>query len=124
MSRAVIPTDERRGAGGIPEAWPALLTREQVCAYLGMSPESFATACAVAPVVLGVKLLRWRRADIDDWVAGLPSRLRRSSDRESDEAVEAPQPFKIASEERRLSAMANATKRAARKPERRACKKN
>ncbi|WP_395444906.1 hypothetical protein [Caulobacter sp. UC70_42] len=50
--------DTRTLIGGIPEAWPALLTREQVCAYVGMSADSMARTCPVAPVALGVKLLR------------------------------------------------------------------
>jgi len=120
MANPLPPLDASRVVGSIPQAWPALLTREQVCAYVGMSADSFANACPVAPVILGVRLLRWRRSDIDAWVEGLPNRLMRGA---SDLSVEiggaAPQPFKLAGEERRHSAVENAQRRAARKPDKR-----
>lgn len=105
--------DTRTLIGGIPEAWPALLTREQVCAYVGMSADSMARTCPVAPVALGVKLLRWRRKDIDAWIEGLPSRLLRHGRGASDDTAPiAPQPTKLAGEERRNDALARASQRA------------
>ena len=64
--------------GAIPDAWPCLLTREQLCAYLGISAETLIRICPVPALELGVKLWRWRRSDIDDWAAGLPSRQQGS----------------------------------------------
>lgn len=98
--------------GGIPEAWPALLTREQVCAYVGMSADSMSRVCPVPPVALGVKLLRWRRKDIDAWVEGLPSRLLRGGRATTDIDETAPQPFKLAGEDRRRTAVERANQRA------------
>lgn len=107
-----VTQDTRTLIGGIPEARPALLTREQVCAYVGMSADSMSRVCPVAPVDMGVKLLRWRRKDIDASVEGLPSRLLRGgrATTEIDEA--SPQPFKLAGEERRNGALARASQRA------------
>jgi predicted DNA-binding transcriptional regulator AlpA len=105
--------DTRTLIGGIPEAWPTLLTREQACAYVGMSADSMARTCPVPPVALGVKLLRWRRKDIDAWVEDLPSRLlRHGRGASGDTASVAPQPSKLAGEERRNSALARAGQRA------------
>jgi predicted DNA-binding transcriptional regulator AlpA len=94
----------------IPEAWPLLLCREQLAAYLGMSAETIRRICPVAPLDLGVNLVRWRRPDIDAWVAGLPARLVRGA---HGVATPAPTPSRAASEERRLSAVERARDRAA-----------
>jgi hypothetical protein len=64
-------------------------------------------------VALGVKLLRWRRKDIDAWIEGLPSRLlRRGRDASDDSASVAQQPSKLAGDERRNGALARASQRA------------
>jgi hypothetical protein len=65
----------RHWAGGIPDAWPALMTREQVCAYLSIGAATFAKICPVAPLDLGANVLRWSRVQIDAWVAKVPPRL-------------------------------------------------
>lgn len=60
---------------GVPEAWPALLTREQLCAYLGgMSDPTVRKVCPVAAVDLGANVLRYRRSEIDEWLERLHSR--------------------------------------------------
>lgn len=62
-------------SGGIPEAWPALLSRDQLCAYLGgASDTTVRKVCPVAPVDMGANVLRYRRAEIDAWLASLPHR--------------------------------------------------
>lgn len=57
--------------------WPALLDEDLAAAYLHMSPESFRAVTAqnkVAPVDMGLRLLRWRRRDLDALVDRLPAR--------------------------------------------------
>lgn len=62
----------------IPEAWPLLLTREQLCAYLGgLSWETVKKVLTVAPVDLGANVLRYRRPEIDAWVDTRPARGER-----------------------------------------------
>lgn len=71
---------------GVPEAWPALLTREQLCAYLGgMSDPTVRKICPVAAVDLGANVLRYRRTEVDGWLAGLRHRgLRLPTENEQD----------------------------------------
>ena len=61
--------------GFVPASWPQLLSRQQLSAYLTLSPDAISRICPVAPLELGVRVLRWRRADIDAWLEGLPVRL-------------------------------------------------
>lgn len=53
-------------------AWPLLLTREQACAYLSVSPVTFQKICPVPAVALGAAVTRWNRNQIDEWVNSLP----------------------------------------------------
>ena len=96
--------------GRIPEAWPLLLTRELVCAYVCMSADTMKRICPVQPIALGAKLLRWRKADIDDWIAGLPVRLAKGEAATDN----VPAPAQIAGEERRFSAVERAKQRSSR----------
>lgn len=67
----------------VPEAWPALLSREQLCSYIGVSPTTLTRVCPVRPLDLGANLVRYSRAQIDEWVATIPPRLmaaRRTED--------------------------------------------
>ena len=71
---------------GVPDAWPALLTREQLCAYLGgMSDPTVRKICPVAAVDLGANVLRYRRSEIDEWLGRLRARgLRAAPEGEQD----------------------------------------
>jgi hypothetical protein len=52
-----------------------LLTREQLRTYLGgVSDETLLRICPVAPLELGVRLVRWNRRQIDEWLDALPAR--------------------------------------------------
>jgi len=63
-------------ADGIPEAWPALLSREQLCAYAGgISDTTLRKVCPVPAVDLGANVLKYRRAEVDAWLA-LPTSPR------------------------------------------------
>lgn len=55
-------------------AWPLLLSKQQLASYLGMSGSTLAKVCPVAPVDVGASLVRYSRAQIDEWVATLPAR--------------------------------------------------
>lgn len=103
---------DRSGATGIPEAWPLLMSQEQACAYLGLSRHSFSRVCRVPPVDLGVRLLRWRRPDIDAWIAGLPTRLVGRHAGGDDVAAAPPAAGEIPADERRFSAVEKARHRA------------
>ena len=59
----------------VPETWPTLLSRNQLCAYIGVGAETITRICPVRPLDLGANLVRDSRRQIDDWVATLPPRL-------------------------------------------------
>jgi predicted DNA-binding transcriptional regulator AlpA len=59
----------------VPETWPTLLSRDQLCAYIGVSVDTITRICPVRPLDLGANLVRYSRRQIDDWVATLPPRL-------------------------------------------------
>lgn len=59
----------------VPEAWPALLSRDQLCAYIGVSADTLAKICTVRPLDLGANLTRYNRTQIDSWLETLPPRL-------------------------------------------------
>ena len=71
---------------GVPDAWPILLTREQLCAYLGgLSDVTLRKVCPVPAVDLGANVLRYHRAQIDAWVDSLgPRGLRVRPESEQD----------------------------------------
>lgn len=76
---------------GIPEAWPAWLSREQLRAYLGgIGDATLRMICPVAPIDLGANVLRYRRAEIDAWETTLPHRLPRGQHSEHDALPAAP----------------------------------
>ena len=60
----------------IPDAWPLLLSREQVCAYLGISPDTFSKVCPVPPVDMGAQVVRYHRWQIEAWANALPPRSK------------------------------------------------
>lgn len=101
----------------VPEAWPLLLSRDQLCAYLGCSASTLATICPVHPRDMGANLVRYYRPDIDAWAARLPPRLGALHKRQEggEDAAPAPEDDSIAadvSEDRRTSAIERARARA------------
>lgn len=73
----------------VPETWPTLLSRDQLCAYIGVGTDTITRICPVRPLDLGANLVRYSRRQIDDWVATLPPRLmvaQQSRDHASDTA--------------------------------------
>lgn len=60
----------------VPDAWPLLLSREQLCAYLGgMDERTLVKILPVQPLDIGANLLRYHRPQIDAWVNTLGPRL-------------------------------------------------
>ena len=60
----------------IPDSWPALLSKDQLRAYVGgMSEETLSKVCPVSPVDLGANLLRYPRQQVDAWIADLKPRV-------------------------------------------------
>lgn len=101
-------------AGAIPEAWPLLLTREQLCAYLGISADTLAKVCPIQPVELGANVVRYVRPQIDAWIGGLPPRLRQAQEKGQDPSPPAAPvvPIELAQTERRMTAVERARARA------------
>lgn len=64
----------------LPDAWPGLLTLREASVYCGMSPSTFQTTCPVPPLELERRMLRWSRAALDSWIAGLPARGLKSGE--------------------------------------------
>ncbi len=88
--RALFPPGHARH---IPEAWPLFLSPDQLVAYTGLSKDTLAKVCPVAPIDLGANVLRYHRHQIDSWANSLPSRtvgLRQTPDKVNDEDVAAP----------------------------------
>ncbi len=73
-----IPTMHRGHFG-----WPALLTSEQLCDYLGIGLGTLAKICPVQPLDLGVRLVRYNRCNIDRWLESVPARMRESAANEN-----------------------------------------
>lgn len=75
----------------IPEAWPALLSEDQLRAYVGgISRETLVKICPVAPVDLGANLLRYQRGAVDQWISNLqlrPGGLRKTPESVKDAAT-------------------------------------
>lgn len=68
---------QRRSAGDpkyVPDAWPALLSQDQLSAYVGMSREVLGAILTVRPLDLGARRVLYRRTEIDAWLATLPQR--------------------------------------------------
>lgn len=59
----------------VPENWPALLSRDQLCAYVGVAATTITKVCPVRPLDMGANVVRYSRVQIDEWVATLPPRL-------------------------------------------------
>lgn len=72
----------------VPESWPTLLSRDQLCAYIGVGADTITRICPVRPLDLGANLVRYSRHQIDEWVATLPPRLMLFQQAE-DDTVEA-----------------------------------
>lgn len=52
-----------------------MLSRDQLCAYIGVCESTLIRICPVRPRDLGANVVRYDRRQIDAWVEGLPPRL-------------------------------------------------
>jgi hypothetical protein len=77
---------KRLALNWIPDAWPLLLSKQQVCAYLGISAGTLVRVCPIPPVDLGANVVRYNRLQIEAWANALPPRLREAQ-RASPEAA-------------------------------------
>ena len=78
-------TTPSRPATAAGDAWPALMPTDVAAAYCGSSEPAWRRADKAgrvpAPVFFGSRL-RWRRADLDDWIAaGCPPRDAATAER-------------------------------------------
>jgi hypothetical protein len=113
----------------LPEAWPRLLSRSQSAAYCGISESAFARICPVAPLDLGMNVIRYNRRQLDAWIDGLPPRLRREQLASQDEIARLAEgahqdAAAAAAEERRNAALARVERRAEQASGRQSCKRS
>jgi hypothetical protein len=71
--------------------WPALLDFAEACAFLRLSEGTFRKVCDVAPLDLGVNVLRYRTAELDAWQKARPHRQLRPAPEAAQDAP-APEP--------------------------------
>ena len=108
MSIGIISPSRGSDAKDIPDAWPALLSRDQLCAYLGgICDATLRKVCPVPAVDLGANVLKYRRGEIDAWLARLGHRLPVATRNEQDASM----PI-IAANDRVLTSVERARSRA------------
>lgn len=86
------------------DRWPALMRIETAAAYCDMSPVQFDRQCPVQAVDQGWRGLRWKKADLDAWIAALP--LRPESGAVDAKTAETPDTALHTPEERRKALIA------------------
>lgn len=59
--------------------WPAMLTRAELCDYLGVSWSTLKGTLTVHPIDFGASVVRYSRAQIDDWIKTRPPRIKGGS---------------------------------------------
>lgn len=59
--------------------WPAMLSRAELCDYLGVSWSTLKGTLTVHPIDLGASVIRYSRAQIDDWIKTRPPRIKGGS---------------------------------------------
>lgn len=75
---APITLELSPSTGGAPERdasgrWPLMLTRLELCEYLGLSWRTLKKVLTVPPVDVGANVVRYSRDQIDVWVATRPA---------------------------------------------------
>lgn len=96
----------------VPPAWPRLLNRDQLRAYLGgMAEATLVRICPVPPIQLGVSLVRYDRVEVDAWLDTLPPRFLLGSSGGSSGAS-TPEQVQLDDQTRTLSAVERARARA------------
>ena len=96
-----------------------MLSRDQLCAYIGVCEATLIRICPVRPRDLGANVVRYDRRQIDAWVEGLPPRLMDQRSRalptEASASQDAPPPSPAADEieDRAAASLARVRARAA-----------
>lgn len=72
----------------LPFAAPAMMTGEAAAAYAGMSVNSL-RRYGPPPVEIAPDFVRWRRSDLDAWIASLPTKGESAEEDERRAAEEA-----------------------------------
>ena len=85
----------------LPSAWPLLLSKEQLSAYLALSWSTISKICTVAPLDVGASVVRYNRLQIDEWVASLPPKTIKYAS----PAAPSPSDLEAGRDERRYSAL-------------------
>ena len=100
-----------RATAEIPEAWPALLTREQLRAYLGgICEKTRAKICPVAPLNMGANILLYNKRKVDAWIDTIPLRLPHARNDQQGAVPDDAEP--LAANDRPASAVERARRRA------------
>ncbi|MFC5345662.1 helix-turn-helix transcriptional regulator [Brevundimonas staleyi] len=89
--------------------WPAMLSRSQLCAYLGVSWSTLKGTLTVHPIDLGASVIRYSRAQIDEWIETRPPKIRGGGR----PLIEAPESEPVPDE--RLTALERVRRRADRR---------
>ena len=106
------PTSRPKKSASTPptrSAWPAMLTRAELCDYLGVSWSTLKGVLTVRPVDLGASVVRYSRAQIDDWIKTRPSRVKGGDRPLVEVVVDEPVP------DERLASLDRVRQRAARR---------
>ncbi len=75
-------------AAALPFSAPAMMTGEAAAAYAGMSVNSL-RSYGPKPVQIAPGFVRWRRSDLDAWIASLPQQGEGAEEEERRAAEEA-----------------------------------
>ena len=86
-------------------AWPLLISIEQACAYLVVSPVTFRKICPVPAVALSAAVTRWNRNQIDEWVNSLPPKNQAFAGGNAADQPRRYQPAEAVADERRNEAL-------------------
>lgn len=93
MTPAAHPVGDPRH---VPDAWPRLLSKPQLCAYVGVCWATLSRVLTVSPRDLGANVLRYDRLEVDAWVSSLPARAGARLPSAADDAQSASDPSSTA----------------------------
>lgn len=68
----------------IPEAWPLLLDREQLSAFLNIPGDVIEKILDVAPLDLGNGVIRWNRTQVEEWAQSLKPKIEKVTKNEKE----------------------------------------
>jgi hypothetical protein len=104
--------DDRSASTPGRYGWPALLSRELLCEYLGIGASSLAKVCPVQPLDLGLRMVRYHRPQIDAWLETFPHSMLRNVANENGEVANDAPDASIPSHDRLSESLSRVRKRA------------